>query len=109
MKIYDYAARGRPTVATCASADGISQVPPHLRLGVDAEELAQHVRDAQEEPAGWAQERAQWAATQSWESRWPQWSSALFGVPGGASGDAGTGDPMHGSGDYETYTTDITG
>jgi hypothetical protein len=80
MKIYDYAARGRPVVATSAAADGISDLPPHLQLGTTADELAKLVIRAADEPGQWAQERVRWAAAQSWESRWPTWERALFGA-----------------------------
>jgi glycosyltransferase involved in cell wall biosynthesis len=79
MKIYDYAARGRPIVATTMAADGISELPPHSRLGNDADELAGLICEAQHEPATAALERIEWAAAQSWDSRWREWSTALFG------------------------------
>ena len=79
MKIYDYAARGRPIVATKMAADGISELPPHSRLGTDADELAGLICDTQHESATAARERIEWAAAQSWHSRWPKWSTALFG------------------------------
>ena len=78
-KIYDYAARGRPIVATSAAADGISELPPHSRLGDDADELAGLICDAQYESATAGRQRIEWAAAQSWDSRWLDWSAALFG------------------------------
>jgi glycosyltransferase involved in cell wall biosynthesis len=80
MKVYDYAARGRPVVATHAAAEGISELPPHLYLGADADELAALVLEAETEPVSWPEERAAWASAQSWDTRWPSWSSALFGA-----------------------------
>jgi glycosyltransferase involved in cell wall biosynthesis len=78
-KIYDYAARGRPVVATTMAAGGITQLPPHSRLGSDADDLAGLIREAEHESATAAVERIEWAAAQSWHSRWREWSTALFG------------------------------
>ena len=90
MKIYDYASRGRAIVATRAATAGISERPPHLHVGGDADELAALVEEARMEPLSWADQRLRWAAGQSWESRWPKWSQALFGkTPGnGIEADA---------------------
>jgi glycosyltransferase involved in cell wall biosynthesis len=79
MKIYDYAARGRPIVATCGARDGITELPPHVRVGGDADVLGTLVLDAADEPPQAAEERRMWAAQQTWGSRWAHWSRALFG------------------------------
>jgi len=79
MKVYDYSARGRPVVATEASVDGISERPPHLFTGSTAASLAEHVRDALDEPKGWSVDRVVWARRQAWEERWTGWSDVLFG------------------------------
>ena len=93
MKLYDYAARGRPIVANDGATRGISERPPHLRSGSDADALAALVADSVGEPADWAAERAAWAAEQSWDSRWPSWSKVMFGV-GAAGPQAGSGTPQ---------------
>jgi hypothetical protein len=79
MKVYDYAARGRPILATEAAAEGSAGLPPHTYLASDALELAHAAQDAVEEPPGWAQARSAWAAGHSWASRWPAWSRVLRG------------------------------
>jgi glycosyltransferase involved in cell wall biosynthesis len=84
MKLYDYAARGRPIVATSASLVGISETPPHLLIGGDAPELARLVLRGGADADRRASEQARWAGTRSWSSRWPQWSSAVFGTVGSA-------------------------
>ncbi len=83
MKVYDYAARGRPIVASEGAAAGISEAPPHLRSGNDADALAALVLAASNEPQPCATERASWARTQSWETRWNDWSRVLFGETAG--------------------------
>jgi glycosyltransferase involved in cell wall biosynthesis len=88
MKIYDYAARGRPVVATAASMSGISETPPHLRVGGRPDELARLVAESAGEPGHWRQDRAGWAAAQSWDSRWPGWARALFGAGSESEGEA---------------------
>jgi glycosyltransferase involved in cell wall biosynthesis len=82
MKLYDYAARGRPIVSTRFSADLEKEGPPHLRLGSDAAELADAVRSAREEPPERAEERRRWAEERRWSARWPAWSRAVFGAGG---------------------------
>jgi glycosyltransferase involved in cell wall biosynthesis len=83
MKIYDYATRGRPVVLTEAAAQGISEPPPHLRVGRDPVELAALIEQGGREPRQCAFDRIDWARTQSWQSRWPDWSRVLFGAEGG--------------------------
>ena len=80
MKIYDYAARGRPIVSTAAARDGVSDEPPGLYVGADADQLAVLVRNATIEPGALARQRSRWAAAQAWDCRWPEWSQALFGA-----------------------------
>lgn len=82
MKAYDYAARARPIVASDGAVNGMSEPPPRLRAGADADALAELVVAASNEPQAWAQERAAWARTQSWESRWRDFSGVLFGEKG---------------------------
>jgi Glycosyl transferases group 1 len=79
MKIYDYAARGRPIVATVAATEGITEPPPDLRTGAGPDELAQLVLGAPAENPAIAAQRRRWAEEQTWESRWPTWRRALFG------------------------------
>jgi hypothetical protein len=80
MKLYDYAARGRPIVATSFAPDLKRDGPPRTRVADDAPGLAQAVLDATREPPTWAQERRRWAEERRWETRWPGWSDAIFGA-----------------------------
>lgn len=84
MKLYDYCARARPIVASDGAVAGMSESPPRLRSGRDADALAALVSAAPDEPESWACERAAWARSQSWDSRWHDWSRALFGQAEGA-------------------------
>jgi hypothetical protein len=86
MKIYDYSARGRPIVGTVASVDGISERPPHMRIGSTPSELAEQVHETTDEPRQWATDRMAWAQNQTWESRWPAWADVLFNPGAGATG-----------------------
>ena len=80
MKLYDYAARGRPVAVTTASLDGAAQVPPQVLAADGAEALAEAIRCADREPAAHAGERRRWAEGQTWSARWPDWSRALLGA-----------------------------
>jgi hypothetical protein len=82
MKLYDYAARGRPIVSTRFSADLELDGPPHLRLGSDDASLADAVLGAREEPPARADDRRRWAEERRWTARWPAWSRAVFGTAG---------------------------
>jgi glycosyltransferase involved in cell wall biosynthesis len=103
MKIYDYSARGRPIVATQASVDGISERPPHLRIGSTPSELAEQVRETADEPPQWATDRIAWAQNQTWESRWPAWADVLFD-PGSSATEGGQTDTSAQLGDQDRHT-----
>jgi len=79
MKLYDYAARGRPIVTTRFSPSLEQDGPPHLCVVDDPAAMAEAILAARREPDGWARDRRAWAERQRWESRWPAWSAALFG------------------------------
>ncbi len=79
MKLFDYAARGRPIVSTRWAGDLERNGPPHLYLADTPEETALAVEAAAEEPRGRAAARRAWAEAERYESRWPEWSRALFG------------------------------
>jgi hypothetical protein len=80
MKLYDYAARGRPTVATRFSAELDEDGPPHLRIAESAREMADAILASRCEPESCAGDRRRWAEEQRWISRWPGWSEAVFGA-----------------------------
>ncbi len=84
MKLYDYAARGRPMAVTTASLDGAARTPPHVLAADGARELADVILAAAEEPQGNAGERRRWAEQQTWSARWAAWSDALLGADAGA-------------------------
>jgi glycosyltransferase involved in cell wall biosynthesis len=94
LKLYDYAARGRPIVATDGAMAGVTELPPRLRSASSEEELAQAAQESVGEPPEWASERSSWAAAQVWERRWPAWSEALFGksAPPPAAAPVGAGN-----------------
>ena len=62
MKLYDYAARGRPIVSTRWCDTLISDGPPHLALAESAEDFAAAILAAAIEPTTFAAQRRRWAA-----------------------------------------------
>jgi glycosyltransferase involved in cell wall biosynthesis len=78
MKVYDYAARGRPIVATTDGGHIDGAVA--ARCASTPEALAIAIIDAAEEPASARAARRAWAATQRWKVRWPAWSAAALGA-----------------------------
>lgn len=83
MKLYDYAARGRPVAVTTATLDGAAQTPPHVLAADSADELAEAVVAAADEPEAHARERRRWAEGQTWSARWADWARAVFGTDAG--------------------------
>lgn len=77
MKMYDYAARGRPIVTT--GTDVRPDTCPRVEVASGPENFAAAVLRSQQEPPGWAPERREWAMSQTWEARWPAWKQVLFG------------------------------
>jgi glycosyltransferase involved in cell wall biosynthesis len=78
MKLYDYAARGRPVVATTGAGelDGAAGV----RHADTPDALARAIVHAAAEPASVRASRRAWAADQRWSVRWPDWSAAVLGT-----------------------------
>jgi glycosyltransferase involved in cell wall biosynthesis len=80
MKLYDYAARGRPIVST-RWADGLeANGPPHLELADSPAAFAEAVQRAELEPWSQARDRRDWAEENAWERRWEPWARAVFGT-----------------------------
>ena len=79
MKLYDYAARGRPIVSTSWGETLSEDPPPGLQLADSAEEFAAAVRAAADEPSDLAPARRAWAEARTWEQRWHGWATAAFG------------------------------
>jgi hypothetical protein len=80
MKLYDYAARGRPIVSTRWSDRLAAEDPPRPHLADTPDEFAAAVLSADQEPAERARSRRAWAEGQTWERRWDSWSTAVFGA-----------------------------
>jgi hypothetical protein len=79
MKLYDYAARGRPIVST-AWADGLETVgPPGLILAESAPAFVEAVRASGEHDPGDPAARRRWARQNTWAARWPDWAAAVLG------------------------------
>jgi glycosyltransferase involved in cell wall biosynthesis len=78
MKLYDYAARGRPVVCTTLPGPATSH-PPFLYERDDADSFAAAVVAAATEPSDRAAVRRRWAEGNSWSARLPLWLSAAFG------------------------------
>lgn len=78
MKLYDYAARGRPIVSTLWVKDLRETAPPVTYIA-DAREFVEAVSRADREDAEYAGMRRAWAEANSWHSRWNAWARAVFG------------------------------
>lgn len=78
MKLYDYAARGRPVVATPLPPPDEPR-PPGIYEVASPEEFAAAVVAAPAEPATWPVARRSWAERNSWPTRLPVWLTAVFG------------------------------
>jgi glycosyltransferase involved in cell wall biosynthesis len=78
MKLYDYAARGRPIVLTHSASGAPAQAG--ARSAATAEEFADAVLAAAREPEAVATVRRTWAADNTWEARWDPWSRAVLGT-----------------------------
>jgi glycosyltransferase involved in cell wall biosynthesis len=77
MKVYDYAARGRPIVVTddhLVLDDAVG-----VRCADSPRALARAIIEAAREPSERREARRAWAATQHWGTRWPAWSAAVLG------------------------------
>jgi len=80
MKLYDYAARGRPIVAT-PYTDGLAERgPPGMQIAATPNTFAAAVVSVAAEPSEMVKERRRWAEANDWKHRWPSWSQALFGA-----------------------------
>ncbi len=80
MKLYDYAARGRPIVCTpgALGAEGRIAGVGVVEAATPAE-FALAVTRAGGDDAGLAKSRRAWLERNTWDSRWPQWSAAALG------------------------------
>jgi glycosyltransferase involved in cell wall biosynthesis len=76
MKMFDYAARGRPIVST---GSGLPESAPHVRFANTAQGFVTEIQATMTEPDAWAASRIEWARANSWSARWPAWSAAALG------------------------------
>jgi hypothetical protein len=79
MKLYDYAARGRPIVSTDWHDDLATFGPPALRIGAGPARFAQVLQEAADEGPAAGEMRRRWAQERSWGVRWGPWAGAVFG------------------------------
>jgi glycosyltransferase involved in cell wall biosynthesis len=80
MKLYDYAARGRPIVSTLWADDLRETAPPGTCFADTAQQFAATVARATDDDPGYAAARRTWAEAQSWAFRWDAWAQAVFGA-----------------------------
>gem|GEM_PF-1786707 len=84
MKLYDYAARGRPIVCTHGALGSAGRAH---RAGVleaaTPEEFAAIVDRLADERPGAATRRRAWVQENGWDRRWPEWAAAAFGASTG--------------------------
>jgi hypothetical protein len=81
MKLYDYAARGRPIVMTAGVPDPTAEAALGVRVAAAPDAFAAAVKDAAGEPEALADKRRAWAEQQRWQERWTQWERAALGGP----------------------------
>jgi hypothetical protein len=79
MKVYDYAARGRPIVSTHGVVDAGQRGLPGFSEGDTPAAYAQALSEAFETPNAILIELRLWAEQNSWNARWPEWRAVLFG------------------------------
>ncbi|MCU1604119.1 MAG: hypothetical protein JWP46_584, partial [Modestobacter sp.] len=77
MKTYDYCARGVPIVATAGHLEHSSDTPPHTSVVRGAQEMAEAMVAAADEPVSCAKERIDWAAERTWDRRTDAWLDAV--------------------------------
>jgi hypothetical protein len=78
MKLYDYAARGRPIVSTSWVGD-VDPAPPAMYFADAPEQFVDAVMRAMAEDApGNAELRRAWAEENRWTLRWDAWAEAVF-------------------------------
>ncbi len=84
MKLYDYAARGRPIVATVGAFGGrVRVVEAGVVEAATPADFAAAVTAAAREDGTQPMVRRAWADSNRWESRWPDWLGAAVGeIPG---------------------------
>jgi glycosyltransferase involved in cell wall biosynthesis len=80
MKLYDYAARGRPIVSTTLPGPDAPR-PPFLYERDTADSFAVAILAAADEPPDRVAGRRRWAESNSWSARLPLWLAAARGCP----------------------------
>jgi glycosyltransferase involved in cell wall biosynthesis len=79
MKLFDSAARGRPAVISAGVSCVPGGSPPGTYVVEHADQWADAVTAAENEPVEEAASRIAWARANTWESRWPQWARSALG------------------------------
>ena len=79
MKLFDSAARGRPTVVASGVTSNGADLPPATVVATTLDDWISGILRSLDEPAGLAEERIAWARANTWQHRWPAWSGAVFG------------------------------
>jgi glycosyltransferase involved in cell wall biosynthesis len=78
MKLYDYAARGRPIVATSAATATWGPLPGvYTADGID--ETVEAIRATSKHTVADSAQQQAWAKGNTWDQRWPEWWSAARG------------------------------
>ena len=78
MKLYDYAARGRPIVSTLWVDDLRETAPPGTYIAEAGEQFVEAIKRAMADNPSNAELRRGWAEENSWSSRWDAWAQAVF-------------------------------
>jgi hypothetical protein len=79
MKLYDYAARGRPIVSTKWEDNLLEVGPPHSYVTDTHDDFCEAVIAAADEPAHFGADRRAWAEQNRWGRRWEMWRRLIRG------------------------------
>jgi hypothetical protein len=80
MKLYDYAARGRPIVSTSWPGDVEHFAPPAIYFADAPAQFVESVTRAMDDAPRNAELRRAWAEENRWALRWDAWAEAAFGT-----------------------------
>ncbi len=79
MKLFDIAARGRPAVVSRGVSVSGGEVPPGTYVSDSPDDWVAGITSSAAEPEELAAARVDWARSNTWEHRWPEWAQSVFG------------------------------
>jgi hypothetical protein len=81
MKVFDYAARGRPIVTMVPEMATPADAPPGILTATTPSAYAAQVLAASRESDSMAVATLRWAAANTWSARWRDWSMVAIAAP----------------------------